>query len=51
MIRPKFSICGSSSVATTAISIPTAASTLPRRAVRGWLSPRMPRMNSTDATR
>ncbi len=51
MIRPKFSISGSSSVATTAINIPIAASTLPRRAVRGWLSPLMPRMNRTDATR
>jgi hypothetical protein len=39
------------SVAITASSIPAAPSALPRTAVRGWVSPLMPKMNRTEATR
>jgi hypothetical protein len=38
-------------VATTAISIPTAAIMFPRRAEVGERSPRMPRMKQIAATR
>ena len=41
----------SRSVATTAMSMPTAPSWLARTAERGWLSPLKVRMNSTEATR
>jgi hypothetical protein len=37
-------------VAITAIAMPTAAVALPRRAVLGCVTWRMPRMNSTKAT-
>ncbi len=39
-----------SSVAMTAIAMPTAAMTLPRRAVLGLVTPRRPMMNSEKAT-
>ena len=39
-----------SSVASTATSMPTAATLLPRTAVRGPVSPDRPRMNSANAT-
>ena len=47
----KLTICRTSNVAVTAISIPVAPSKFPRRAVRGDVSPLRPRMNRTEATR
>ena len=40
-----------SSVSTLTSSIATEPRMFPRTAVRGWVSPLMPKMNSTDATR
>ncbi len=49
-IRPQSPIRSSSSVATIAMPMPTAATRLPLTAVRGPRSMRRPRMNSTKAT-
>ena len=48
---PAPKISRSSRVATTARSIPVAPRRLPRTAVRGWVSPRIPRMKRTEANR
>ncbi len=49
-IRPQLPSPGFSSVAITAITMPTAAMRLPRTAVVGPESPRRPWMNSANAT-
>ena len=49
-IRTPLPITSIESVIAIAISIPPAAIRLPRRAVRGWVPCRMPKMNSEKAT-
>ena len=49
-IRPQLPSSGFSSVAITAIAMPTAAMRLPRTAVVGPESPRRPWMKSANAT-
>ncbi len=49
-IRPQLPIPSMSSVAATAIAMPTAAIMFPRTAVRGPRSPIRPTMNSEKAT-
>ena len=49
-INPPFPITSSDSVITIAISIPTAAIRLPRRAVLGCVPCLIPRMNREKAT-
>ncbi len=49
MISPRCCMSGSSSVATTASSMPKPAHTMPPRAVRGELMRFRPRMNSRAA--
>jgi len=50
-ITPKPTICRSTSVTATAISIPSAPRRFPRTAVLGWESPFRQKMKRTDAAR
>jgi hypothetical protein len=49
MIQPQPRMFWSMSVTTMATNMPSAPSRLPRTAVRGWVRPLMPKMNSTAA--